>query len=68
MVAQMKLVGATPQVVARKTLFQTRARSISGAYDVSADGAKIIINTRDEEQIDTPVKLIVNWTERLRKK
>lgn len=40
---------------------------MAGAYDVSPDGEKIVINTKDRGQIDTPVKLLVNWPEMLKK-
>lgn len=41
---------------------------MAGAYDVSPDGEKIVINTKDRGQIDTPVKLLVNWPEMLKKR
>ncbi len=52
-----------------KSLFVTQIKSLSTSteYDVSADGQRFLINTRVEEKDPTPITLVLNWFEELKR-
>jgi len=64
-------VGTTTLVVdSVATLFDFESRSISGnnINDVSSDGKQFLAVVTDSKQTSTPITLVVNWDEELKKK
>ncbi len=52
-----------------QSLFLTRAKLFTrlAQYDVSADGQRFLVNTLVEEQDTTPITLVLNWFEELKR-
>ena len=61
-------LGSTPEFDAAVPLFQTLLReTASGAYDVTADGERFVINRPPDGSSVKPIAVIVNWTDALRR-
>ena len=52
-----------------QSLFLTRIKIAGpvGQYDVSADGQRFLVNTLVEEEGATPITLVLNWFEELKR-
>jgi serine/threonine protein kinase len=60
-------LGASVEFDAASPLFQTMHRETAyGAYDVSADGKRFLINMPPDASHTQPITIIVNWTDALR--
>jgi Tol biopolymer transport system component/tRNA A-37 threonylcarbamoyl transferase component Bud32 len=66
-VAELSYSKAKIEVMAIHDLFQTYALTYSGCYDISADGQRIVINSKSEDQVSPPVVVVSNWTALLQK-
>ncbi|MGH9523466.1 MAG: TolB family protein, partial [Terriglobales bacterium] len=58
--------GAQPQVGTPRPLFEIPNTAFNGFYEVMPDGKRFILN-RVPEQTSTPISLLVNWQESLKK-
>lgn len=67
MAAEVKAGGATFEVGQVRPLFQTHPFLSGAAYDVTADGQRFLVNTIVGEE-SSPITLVVNWPEELKKK
>ncbi|MBF8296359.1 MAG: hypothetical protein HW389_2904 [Bacteroidetes bacterium] len=67
-VAELKITRGDVEISDTRSAFQTFAVSYGGNYDVSRDGAKIIVNTDWLNWHVPPVILVTNWTALLEKK
>jgi eukaryotic-like serine/threonine-protein kinase len=68
--AQLKETNGLLHVVALRTLFQTKASSLSSlndSYDAFPDGKKFLVSTVTSEETPTPLSLVFNWTAELKK-
>jgi Tol biopolymer transport system component len=57
----------TLEILGVRPLFQTRATGPGYQYDVSADGQRFLINTEVDQKVSTPLTLVQNWTEGVRR-
>ena len=58
------------QIGEPQSLFLTRLKLLTLGtiqYDVSADGQRLLVNTLVEEQDTTPITLVQNWFEELKR-
>ena len=71
MAVPVNTAGATFEAGAPKLLFKTRSPesgpSLGIEYDVTADGQRFLMNALVGEVKETPINVILNWTEGLRK-
>jgi hypothetical protein len=65
--AELKETNGLLQVVALRTLFQTKANSLNDSYDAFPDGKKFLVSTVTREETPTPLSLVFNWTAELKK-
>jgi Tol biopolymer transport system component len=65
MSAAIRSTASTFDVTATNRLFTTRRKLLQNGsgypYDVSADGARFLINTTPEETASTPLTVVLNW-------
>jgi Tol biopolymer transport system component len=59
--------GSQPQISAPEPLFSIPNTAFNGFYDVMPDGKRFLLN-RTPDQVSTPVSLLLNWTEVVKKK
>jgi serine/threonine protein kinase len=67
MVSEVNVHGDTLQIGAARPLFEIRPGGPGNVYDVSADGQRFLVNMAVEQQITTPLTLVLNWTAELKK-
>ena len=60
MSAEMKAEGGTLQVIAVKSLFETRVYRYNGGHDVMGDGQKFIV-AYEAGQPNAVITLVENW-------
>ena len=60
------LSGSEIEVGQPQRLFHTSAPGVGFPYDVSYDGQKLLVNLAEEET-QTPLRLVTNWPEELKK-
>jgi hypothetical protein len=61
-------LGTTVEFDAALPLFQTMLREAAyGAYDVAADGKRFLITMPPDGRDATPITVMVNWMEALRR-
>ena len=58
--------GSEIEVGPPQLLFRANVPGVGFPYDVSADGQRFLINLAEEES-QTPLRLVTNWTEELKK-
>jgi Tol biopolymer transport system component len=59
--------GAQPDIGAPQQLFSIPNTAFNGFYEVMPDGKSFLVN-RVPEQVSSPVSILLNWTEALKKK
>jgi Tol biopolymer transport system component len=68
MTAAVNGKGASFEIGAVKTLFETRAvTGLGHPFNVSADGQRFLINTLPEQSGSAPITVVVNWTAGVKK-
>jgi Tol biopolymer transport system component len=67
MVSQVAVQGDTLEVGAAQSLFEVRPGGPGNIYDVTADGQRFLVNVAVEQQITSPITLVLNWTADLKK-
>jgi Tol biopolymer transport system component len=67
MVSVVTVHGDTLEVGAAQPLFEIRPGGPGNTYDVTADGQRFLVNTAVEQQITSPITLVLNWTADLKK-
>ena len=60
--ADVRAAGSTLEVGADRSLFPIRGAIGNWPYDVSADGQRFLVNSRNVESTSTPLNVVVNWT------
>ncbi len=60
--------GSRVDVGKSRLLFHAYLREYAGAYDVSPDGKRVVVNSLGTSEISPPTTLTVNWTALLKKK
>jgi len=60
--------GSTFEVGSATPLFPIRTQRLGSVYLVSPDGQRFLVNTEFEEQVSSPLTLVLNWTADLKKK
>ena len=65
--AEVRQINGSPQVVARRTLFQTHATNFNDSYDPFPDGKKFLVDTVTTTETQTPLSLVLNWPAELKK-
>jgi Tol biopolymer transport system component len=70
MAAEINLGATTVDVGAVRALFQISPFGGAGRdiYDVTGDGQRFLVATPGSEEISSPITLVVNWTEEVKKK
>jgi len=69
MAAEVKALGSAFEVGTVRKLFEANAYvSSNNPYDVTPDGQRFLINTNVEYSDGSPILLVVNWDEELKKK
>jgi eukaryotic-like serine/threonine-protein kinase len=73
MAAEVNSTGAAIQVGAVRRLFEVRRRTggyrgfgIGGAYDVTPDGQRFLVNAVEQPAVPPPITVITNWMATLR--
>ena len=59
--------GDNLEVGAYQRLFQTRAVRPGKSYDISPDGQRFLVNSAVDTSSSSPLVLVVNWTDGLKK-
>ena len=67
MAAKLTQNGSELAIDVARTLFQTQAESFLPSYDVSADGRRFVIVTSTPQKLASPITVVVNWDEGLKK-
>jgi hypothetical protein len=67
MVATVNGQGSAFEVGVVRPLFEVRERN-GNAYDVSADGQRVLLNMFLEATAPPPITVVVNWTAGIRRK
>lgn len=67
MAAEVRAVGGAFEVGQVRPLFAISPFLVGGAYDVTADGQRFLVNSVIGEEGSPPITLVVNWQEELRK-
>jgi hypothetical protein len=67
MVSEVNVKGETIEVGATRPLFEIRPGGLGNVYDVTTDGQRFLVNTAVEQQITSPITLVLNWTADLKK-
>ncbi|MDP2884181.1 MAG: protein kinase [Ignavibacteria bacterium] len=66
--AEVSLKGSRVDVGKSRLLFHAYPKEYAGAYDVSPDGKRVVVNSLGTSEISPPTTLTVNWTALLKKK
>jgi serine/threonine protein kinase len=66
--AEISARGSRVDVGKSKLLFHAYPKEYAGAYDVSPDGKRVVVNSLGTSEISPPTTLTVNWTALLKKK
>src|SRR5262249_8370918 len=66
MAATVNVIGSTFGGGTGRELFQIPAIEDSPTYDVSADGQKFLVSTREDIGAAPTITVILNWTEELK--
>jgi dipeptidyl aminopeptidase/acylaminoacyl peptidase len=67
MVSEVNVKGETFEVGATRPLFEIRPGGPGIIYDVTTDGQRFLVNEAVEQQITSPITLVLNWTTDLKK-
>ncbi len=59
--------GSQPEISAPQPLFSIPNTAFNGFYEVMPDGKRFLLN-RTPDQVSTPISLLINWTELMKRK
>jgi serine/threonine-protein kinase len=65
---EVAATGSRVDVGKSRLLFHAFPTEYAGAYDVSPDGKRVVVNSLGTSEISPPTTLTVNWTALLKKK
>ena len=67
MVSEVNVKGETFEVGVTRPLFEIRPGGPGNIYDVTVDGQRFLVNAAVEQQIISPITLVLNWSVDLKK-